>query len=385
MTTLKKYIDSFFWYDLSNEELIRTVPKEQCKLDYPSIYQTFFGLSPVNFLRIQNKFLTIHKFKKFEEYVLSQGFDIYERGIQSFKYIHHSKRILFVGEITENTNEEEDEDTDEDDTNEPAGLMGTSSDDDTCFISILPTVENKKFIEQFIKKVETFFENNSIEKHKFYMIAQSTQGLFTQKTRFKSIPIKDNRYDLFYGEKFPYEKIKRFINEDTENLMLLHGDPGTGKSNLIKHVITNSKRKVIYIAPSMLSVISSPQFVTFMMNNRNSILLIEDAEEVLSIERNSATNNLLGLTDGFLKDSLGLKVIATFNCDIGRIDPALMRKGRMFLEYKFSELTENECRKLAEFLNINREINSPMTLAEFFNIEDNHVENSFEERKIGFF
>ena len=79
-------------------------------------------------------------------------------------------------------------------------------------------------------------------------------------------------------------------------------------------------------------------------------MLIEDAEEVLSIDRNSATNNLLGLTDGFLKDSLGLKVIATFNCDIGRIDPALMRKGRMFLEYHFDKLTIDECKELGTYL-----------------------------------
>jgi SpoVK/Ycf46/Vps4 family AAA+-type ATPase len=271
---------------------------------------------------------------------------------------------------------------DEDDEDEGYSVV---SNEEIIYISILPTVENRKYIEQVIKKINTFLTDVSREVDKFYLIAQNQNGLFTQKTKFKSIPIKDERYDLFYGEKFPHEKMKRFIEEETENLMLLHGDPGTGKSNYIKHIITNSKKKVIYIAPSMLSVISSPQFVTFMMKNKDSILLIEDAEEVLSIDRNSATNNLLGLTDGFLKDSLGLKVIATFNCDIGRIDPALMRKGRMYLEYKFDKLTIEECENLMKFLNIPRTIKEPMTLAELFNEEDNHAEsNSFEERRIGF-
>ena len=75
------------------------------------------------------------------------------------------------------------------------------------------------------------------EDTKFYMIAQNSKGLFSQKTHFISIPIKDERFDLFYGSDFPHDKLKKFITGKTENLMLLHGDPGTGKSNYIKHII----------------------------------------------------------------------------------------------------------------------------------------------------
>ncbi len=170
----------------------------------------------------------------------------------------------------------------------------------------------------------------------------------------------------------------------TDNLMLLHGDPGTGKSNYIKHIITNSSKKVIYIPPSMLSVISSPDFVTFVMENKNSIILIEDAEEILTSDRNAATNNLLGLTDGFLKDALNLKIICTFNCDLKKIDDALMRKGRMYFQYKFDKLTIDECDDLATFMGLDRKVSEPSTLAEFFNIEDNSIENAFEQRRIGF-
>jgi hypothetical protein len=226
--------------------------------------------------------------------------------------------------------------------------------------------------------------DTSKEVNKFYMIAQNQKGLYVQRTRFKSIPIKDERFDLFYGKEFPHDKLKEFIIGNTENLMLLHGDPGTGKSNYIKHIISNAKKRVIYIPPSMLSVISSPGFVSFMMENKDSILLIEDAEEVLSVERNPATNNLLGLTDGFLKDALNLKIICTFNCHLGKIDPALLRKGRMYFEYKFDKLTVEECDELSKFMGLDIDIKEPMTLAELFNPEDNSSDDSFEQRRIGF-
>lgn len=377
--TIKKYLDEFYWYDMTAEELVELSPKEKMELDYPSSYQTYFGGLPVIFLRVQEKVLPKSNLKKFEKYLLDEGFLILERGPVTFKYIHPERKIVLHGEATE---EKKDEHFTEEDGTE--GII-VSSEEESIFISVLPVKENREFVEKILSKiVKTYLTDPSKDKSKFYMIAQNNRGLFSQRTNFKSIPIKDDRYDLFYGKDFPHEKLKIFVTDETENLMLLHGDPGTGKSNYIKHIITNSKKKVIYIPPSMLSVISSPGFITYMMENKNSIILIEDAEEVLSVDRNSATNNLLGLTDGFLKDALNLKIICTFNCPSGKIDPALMRKGRLYFEYKFEELTEDECRELSKFLNFERKINGPMTLAEFFNVEDNRSDNSFEERTIGF-
>lgn len=379
MNDNKKYLDRFYWYDMSNDDLIAKIPDAAINPDYPSNFQTQFGMIPVTFMKVIDKILPLNKFKGFEKLLMDNGFDLLEASSSSFKYAHFDRKIIMYGDITLPKNDIDNEDDESDPEDEYPMLSGES-----LYISVLPTVENRKFMESIMKKLPRFFLDISKQEDKFYMIAQNQKGLYTQKTRFKSIPIKDDRYDMFYGEKFPHEMMMKFIGEETEHLLLLHGDPGTGKSNYIKHMITNAKKKVIYIPPSMLSVISSPGFVSFMMENKDSILLIEDAEEVLSVDRNSATNNLLGLTDGFLKDALNLKIIATFNCNIGKIDPALMRKGRMYFEYKFDKLSVNECVKLSQFVGFDREINEPMTLAEFFNIDDNHADNSLEQRRIGF-
>lgn len=375
MNNLKKYLDSFYWYDVPNSELISKIPKNVLDPEYQSNFDTYFGLIPSSHLKIADRFLTHQLYKKFEKFLISNGFDICERGIDNFKYIHYDRKIFMMGDVSDQLKSVDDDDESE---------YPTLSSDDCIYIGILPTVENRIFIEKIIKGCSKFLIESANEVAKFYLIAQNNQGLFTQKTQFKAIPIKNDRYDLFYGKDFPHDKMKSFISDKTDNLMLLHGDPGTGKSNYIKHLITDCKKKVIYIPPSMLSVLASPSFVSFMMKNKDTILLIEDAEEVLSIERNSATNNLLGLTDGFLKDALNLKVIATFNCAIGKIDPALMRKGRMYFEYKFGELSVEECKELSDFMGMSREVTEPMTLAEFFVQEDNHMVNSFEERRIGF-
>jgi hypothetical protein len=378
MTDLKKYLDVFNWIENTKEELISQYQPLKYEPDYVSTYQQIFGMCPVLFLQIEEKVLPQNKFLKFQKFLMDNGFKLVECGLSTFKYVNYDNIVVISGDAYLDELDE-DEDEDEDD------IRPVYRDSVNIYIHILPTIENRKFIEKLIKGiVSKFLSDVSKQEDKFYLIAQNAKGLFTQKTKFKAIPIKDERYDLFYGDKFPHEKLQKFITDETENLMLLHGDPGTGKSNYIKHIITNSKKKVIYIPPSMLSVISSPSFVTFMIENHNTILLIEDAEEVLSVDRNAATNNLLGLTDGFLKDALNLKIIATFNCDVGKIDPALMRKGRLYFEYKFDKLGIDDCKNLAEFMGLDRVITEPMTLADFFVVEDNHMENSFEERRIGF-
>jgi SpoVK/Ycf46/Vps4 family AAA+-type ATPase len=218
------------------------------------------------------------------------------------------------------------------------------------------------------------------------MIAQTQHGLTKQKTSFANIEIKDNRYDIYYGSKFPYDKFKKFMkDENTESLLLLHGPPGGGKSNLLKNLIMEAEEDVIYVPPSMVSVISSPGFISFMLQNKKNFLIIEDAEEILSVDRNSGTNNLLSICDGFLKDALQMKVICTFNCDLKKIDAALLRKGRLYFEYKVSSLSIEEGQRLADFCDISVKIDKEMTLSEIFNHRKNtSVENSFEERTIGF-
>lgn len=251
----------------------------------------------------------------------------------------------------------------------------------------------KKEDQEFNAKLIAFYASldeeaeDDLNKKKFLMIRQDNYGLSTTDAAYKFMPVKDDRFDLYYGKQFPYEKITKFVTEDdTDNLMLLHGDPGTGKSNFLKHLCDRAKKDVIYIPPNMVSVLSAPTFVDFMLKNKNSILLIEDAEEILSKDRNSATNNLLGMTDGFLKDAMNMKIICTFNKSIGDVDDALLRKGRLYLEYGFKKLSSEETNALGDFLELNIPASTDrMTLAEIFNFHHQNTDQGINHRrKIGF-
>ena len=66
------------------------------------------------------------------------------------------------------------------------------------------------------------------------------------------------------------------------------------------------------------------------------------------------------------------QIIATFNCDLTTVDPALLRKGRLIANYEFNKLDLESSKLLSDKLGFGTEsVTGPMTLAEIYNQADN--------------
>ncbi|MGL6269621.1 MAG: AAA family ATPase, partial [Chitinophagaceae bacterium] len=136
--------------------------------------------------------------------------------------------------------------------------------------------------------------------------------------------------------------LKALRSIDTCGLFLFHGEPGTGKSTYIRYLIHQLKKKVILITSQVAQNLDSPGMTMLLMENRNAVFVIEDAEELLvsrNIQTQSGISMLLNLSDGILGESLGIQIIATFNTPLHNIDPALLRKGRLKMRYEFKPLS----------------------------------------------
>lgn len=149
--------------------------------------------------------------------------------------------------------------------------------------------------------------------------------------------------------------VEKLSMNNSKGLVLLHGLPGTGKTTYIRYLISILKKKIIYIPPNLADSLSNPEMIRFFLGHTNSILIIEDAENVLGKRQNGssqAISNILNITDGLLGDCVNIHIIATFNKDILSIDQALLRKGRLIAKYEFKELSQENIVKLAKKLNI---------------------------------
>jgi SpoVK/Ycf46/Vps4 family AAA+-type ATPase len=205
------------------------------------------------------------------------------------------------------------------------------------------------------------------------LIRQTKHGYFTTEIEFKNPKLNLSKHyndDLI---SIHQTIIKSLRQKNKSGIILLHGEPGTGKSTYIRYIIRQQKKKVVFISPKIINHIDSPDFTDFLIDHANTIFVIEEAEQLLvsrNTQYNSAISMLLNITDGILGDSLGIQIIATFNTSINNIDKALLRKGRLIALYEFKPLCIEKTIKLIEENNSNYEAKQPMTLADIYNIEE---------------
>jgi ATP-dependent 26S proteasome regulatory subunit len=137
----------------------------------------------------------------------------------------------------------------------------------------------------------------------------------------------------------------------------------------------------------MAEMLSEPSIIPFLMEHKNAILVIEDAERVISDREGNGSpagvSNILNLTDGILGDCLSIQIVATFNMKREKIDQALLRKGRLIAEHKFSKLSVEESNSLLKHLKKDHEVTEGMTLADIYNV-DVELFKTTNKSKIGF-
>lgn len=217
------------------------------------------------------------------------------------------------------------------------------------------------------------------EKPGITIISQTSSGTDLNYIQFKdevSIDLDKNYHDSI--KAFDAE-ISTFITSNKSGLVLLHGQPGTGKTTYIRHLVnTHNNKKFIYVPNTHTHVLIEPSFMEFLFQEMdNSVIVIEEAERILESRESNSNNQyiaaLLNTSDGIMGSLLNIKFICTFNGDYSKVDKALLRKGRLVGSYKFDALPIEKCQKILHEMGIDKEVDKPMTLAELYNIDKNQI------------
>lgn len=211
-------------------------------------------------------------------------------------------------------------------------------------------------------------------KDEFAEISVMIQWVYSDDGNRFDIPLTPPKHEVT-DSAYPYIEngLDDFIDtfkESSENILILLGPPGTGKSTFLKYMLGRMKRDAIVTYDT--KILEKDYFFGEFMEGSNGVLIMEDADTFL--EARSAGNVLmhkfLNVGDG-LVSAPNKKIIFTTNLDSSdNIDKALMRPGRCFAVVNFRALTQEEAKAFMDEYTPNHEVSlteKTYTLAELYN------------------
>lgn len=201
---------------------------------------------------------------------------------------------------------------------------------------------------------------------------------------------------MHYGEDFPEWEgwFTGMLRRGRNTISILQGDPGTGKTSFLRHLIVRMRKthRFYFLPPNEVSFLLRASALGFWLaeckraNQRPPILIIEDGEKALlrrGPDNHQDVSNILNVADGLLGHCIRAHVICTVNCPEGEIDPAVTRPGRLLSWRPFRRLNRSEAQRLADHRRLAIPDREDYTLADIYHTDRRQV--TWEQtRRAGF-
>lgn len=164
--------------------------------------------------------------------------------------------------------------------------------------------------------------------------------------------IELDNYTEKVKEEYDFVKTELSTKTPSGRIILLEGEPGTGKSYFIRGLVNDVNAWFIYVPATMIGSLTGPGIVRALMRRDYPedssddekppmILIVEDADSGLVKRRRGDPNQLaelLNISDGIFGELADIRIIASTNAKLIEMDEAILRPGRLSTKINFTKL-----------------------------------------------
>lgn len=238
-----------------------------------------------------------------------------------------------------------------------------------------------------------------VKKNLIFTIIQTSGGLEIRNMGDGSSPLITGNYhpEVLEEVDFVLRSFKK--SPPAGRICILNGEPGTGKTHLIRSMLTQLDCVFLIVPSGLIDALDKPNFLPLLLDIKDKhekpiIMVIEDGDICLVPRKSdniSTIASLLNLSDGILGSMIDIKMIISTNANIGEMDAAIMRPGRLCRNIHVGPLPYEQANQVYQRLmkdeSVRLEQKRYYTLAEIydrFNNIDSMPAVSATKRVIGF-
>jgi hypothetical protein len=204
-------------------------------------------------------------------------------------------------------------------------------------------------------------KNTSIKNTRIYQYVDRNnieRKIFERRKHF--LNLEDN-----YNESLSefHQKLVTILHTRKNGLVVLEGESGSGKSYYLRHLMCCLKKEFVIIPIENLTEFL---YQNSILNLRNSIIVIDQFDDILTENSCQVNTFLRSLTDGILTEYFNFPVIVICQ-NIEKIDPILLGNGRLIARYYFNKLNKYKTNSLLrKLLKGNTANGKPMLLGDIY-------------------